>query len=101
MGFNSICVDSAEFVDAFLKSFGDRQVMRLDDVAAVCLGRRLSTEQQVVDLVIHKRRVTQRFEPLTFRYSFLSAVILFRVDFASEAEAVAFATAFDGKIVAY
>ena len=43
----------------------------------------------------------QRFEPAVFRYSFVSSAILFRVDFASEAEAAAFATAFDGKIVAY
>jgi hypothetical protein len=57
------------------------------------LAERMTTVQQWLD--------DQRFEPLTFRYSFLSAVILFRVDFESEAEAVAFATAFDGKIIAY
>jgi hypothetical protein len=34
---------------------------------------------------------------MVFRYSFVSSAILFRVDFASEAEAAAFATAFDGK----
>jgi hypothetical protein len=43
----------------------------------------------------------QRFEPLTFRYSFAASAIRFRVDFANEAEAVAFASAFDGKIVAH
>ncbi len=43
----------------------------------------------------------QRVEPMVFRYSFVSSAILFRVDFASEAEAAAFATAFDGKMVAY
>lgn len=43
----------------------------------------------------------QRFEPLTFRYSFVASAILFRVDFSSEAEAIAFATAFDGKIGAH
>ena len=43
----------------------------------------------------------QGVEPMVFRYSFVSSAILFRVDFASEAEAAAFATAFDGKIVAY
>ena len=43
----------------------------------------------------------QRFEPVVFRYSFVSSAILFRVDFASEAEAAAFATALDGRIVAY
>jgi hypothetical protein len=43
----------------------------------------------------------QRFEPVVFRYSFVSSAILFRVDFANEAEAAAFAAAFDGKVVAY
>ena len=43
----------------------------------------------------------QGVEPMVFRYSFVSSAILFRVDFASEAEAAAFATAFDGKMVAY
>jgi hypothetical protein len=43
----------------------------------------------------------QRFEPVVFRYSFVSSAILFRVDFASEAGAVAFATTLDGRIVAY
>jgi hypothetical protein len=41
----------------------------------------------------------QRFEPLTFRYTFETARILFRVDFALEAEAAAFARAFEGKLV--
>jgi hypothetical protein len=56
------------------------------------LAERMTTVQQWLD--------HERFEPLTFRYSFLSSAVLFRVDFAKEAEAAAFATAFDGKIVA-
>jgi len=37
--------------------------------------------------------------PLKFGYSLASVQVLFRVDFASEAEAAVFATAFDGAIV--
>jgi hypothetical protein len=40
----------------------------------------------------------QRFEPATFRYTFTSPGILVRVEFAVEAEAVAFAEAFDGQV---
>jgi hypothetical protein len=40
----------------------------------------------------------QRFEPATFRYTFTSPGILFRVEFTAEAEAVAFAKAFAGQV---
>jgi hypothetical protein len=40
----------------------------------------------------------ERFEPATFRYTFTSPGILVRVEFAVEAEAVAFAEAFDGQV---
>jgi hypothetical protein len=56
------------------------------------LAERMTTMRQWLD--------HQRFEPLTF-YSVASSAIRFRVDFANEAEAVAFASAFDGKTVAY
>jgi hypothetical protein len=39
----------------------------------------------------------QRFEPTVFRYTFTSPGIVFRVEFKVEAEAVAFAKAFDGQ----
>jgi hypothetical protein len=57
------------------------------------LAERMTTVQQWLD--------DRQFEPLTFRYSFVSSAILFRVDFAKVAEAAAFAMAFDGKIIAY
>ena len=57
------------------------------------LAERMTTVQQWLD--------DRQFESLTFRYSFVSSAILFRVDFAKEAEADAFAMAFDGKIIAY
>ena len=41
----------------------------------------------------------RRYEPATFRYTFCSGAILFRVDFPVEAEANEFATAFGGKLV--
>jgi hypothetical protein len=44
-----LLVDPAEFVDAFLQSLGDRQVVRFDDIAAIGLCRRLRAEQQVID----------------------------------------------------
>jgi hypothetical protein len=40
-----------------------------------------------------------RAEPSTFRYTFTSPGILFQVDFAVEAEAVAFAREFGGRLV--
>jgi hypothetical protein len=39
-------------VDAFLKSFGNPQVVWIDDVATIRLCRGLRSDQQVVDLVI-------------------------------------------------
>jgi hypothetical protein len=57
------------------------------------LAERMTTMRQWLD--------HQRFEPLTFRYSFAASAIRFRVDFANEGEAVAFDSAFDGKIVAH
>ena len=42
----------------------------------------------------------QRFEPSTFRYTFTSPGIVFRVDFDVEAEAAMFAKAFGGRVVA-
>ena len=41
-----------------------------------------------------------RFEPAAFRYSFAAARVLFHLDFAVNAEAVAFADAFGGKVMA-
>lgn len=40
-----------------------------------------------------------RFEPSTFHYRFTSAGVVFRVDFAVEAEATMFAKAFGGRII--
>ena len=42
---------------------------------------------------------SQKFMPLTFGYSLTSARVLFRIDFASETHADAFAKAFDGSII--
>jgi len=41
----------------------------------------------------------RRFEPATFRYAFAPHGIVWQVDFPVEAEAAAFATAFEGKLV--
>lgn len=41
----------------------------------------------------------QKTAPLTFGYSLTAARVLFRIDFASETHADAFAEAFDGSIV--
>jgi hypothetical protein len=46
-----LLIDPAEFVDALLKPLGDRQAMRLDDVAAIGRCRRLRTQQQAMDLI--------------------------------------------------
>jgi hypothetical protein len=40
----------------------------------------------------------QRFEPAVFRYTFTSPGMAFRVEFTVQAEAVAFAEAFDGQL---
>jgi hypothetical protein len=40
-----------------------------------------------------------RFEPSTFRYTFTAPGLLFRVDFADEAAAIAFAREFRGRVV--
>jgi len=41
----------------------------------------------------------RRLEPRTYRYEFASHGIICRVDFPVEAQAAAFATAFEGKFV--
>ncbi len=41
----------------------------------------------------------RRFEPSTFRYTFTAPGILFRVDFAVAAAAVAFAREFGGRVI--
>jgi hypothetical protein len=41
----------------------------------------------------------RRFEPLIFRYTFEHRGMLFRVDFAIQAEAVVFAKEFGGNVV--
>lgn len=40
----------------------------------------------------------RRFEPATFRFSFANPGIICRIDFPLEAEAAAFAAAFEGKL---
>ena len=47
-----ILVECAEGLDALLQTFGDRQVVGLDDVASIRLGSGLSTKQQIVDLLV-------------------------------------------------
>jgi hypothetical protein len=54
------------------------------------LAARLDTMWAWLDL--------QHFEPPTFRYTFASRGILFRVEFTVEAQALAFATAFGGQL---
>ena len=41
----------------------------------------------------------KRFEPASFRYRFGTGQILFQVEFAIEAQASAFAEAFEGRLV--
>ena len=62
---------------------------------------RLSDEDRLVETVEAMRTWLDaaNFVPTTFGYSLSSARILFRVDFTSEAQAVAFAKAFDGAVV--
>jgi hypothetical protein len=61
----------------------------------------LADEDRLVAMVMAMRTWLDEheFAPLKFGYSLASAQVLFRVDFASEAEAAVFATAFDGAIV--
>lgn len=42
----------------------------------------------------------RRFEPSTFRYTFVLSGILFQVDFASQTQAAAFASEFGGRAIA-
>ena len=42
----------------------------------------------------------RRFEPLTFRYTFEHPGMLFRIDFAIEVQAAAFAKEFGGCVIA-
>jgi hypothetical protein len=62
---------------------------------------RLSDENRLVETVEAMRTwlKAQEFVPSTFGYSLASTRVLFRVDFASEAQAAAFAKAFEGAIV--
>jgi hypothetical protein len=41
-----------------------------------------------------------RFEPPAFRYIFLSPAVLLRIDFTADDEAIAFASEFDGRVIA-
>ncbi len=41
----------------------------------------------------------ERYEPTTFRYTFEPPGVLFQVDFTTEAEAAAFAKAFQGVVI--
>ena len=65
-----------------------RVEIRLPDENA--LTARMATMQEWLD--------HQRFEPAVFRYTFEPPGILFRVEFTVQAEAVAFAKAFDGQV---
>ena len=49
-----LLVELSELVNALLQPLGDRQVERVDDVAAVGLRRRLSADQEVVDLAVEE-----------------------------------------------
>jgi len=49
----------------------------------------------------HWYEIARAAEPVSFDTSFHSSGIRLRVDFSSEVEAIAFATAFDAKISAY
>jgi hypothetical protein len=62
---------------------------------------RLADEDRLVAMVTAMRTWLdeQEFAPLTFGYSLASARVLFRVDFAREAEAAVFAAAFDGAVI--
>jgi len=45
-------IDMLEFVDALLQSFGDRQIERLDDVAAVRLRGSPAANEEVIDFLV-------------------------------------------------
>ena len=62
---------------------------------------RLLDENRLVETVETMRTwlKAQEFVPSTFGYSLASTRVLFRVDFASEAQAAAFAKAFEGAVV--
>jgi hypothetical protein len=59
-------------------------------IAEDALTARMATMREWLD--------HQRFEPAVFRYTFTSPGILFRVEFTLEAQAEAFAKAFDGQV---
>ena len=60
----------------------------------------LADENRLVETVEAMRTWLhdKEFAPLTFGYSLASTRVLFRVDFANQAEAGAFAAAFQGAI---
>jgi len=63
---------------------------------------RLADEDSLVETVEAMRAwfIDRQFTPAKFSYSLASARTLFQIDFAIEAEAAAFAAAFDGTVVA-
>jgi nucleotide-binding universal stress UspA family protein len=60
----------------------------------IALAMRISARLAAVRQWLHRCRS----EPSTFRYIFLSPAVLLRIDFPAEAEAVAFARQFGGRI---
>ena len=45
-------IQLAECVNVLLKPWGDRQVVRLNDVPIVCAGDCLATNEEIVDLLV-------------------------------------------------
>ena len=62
---------------------------------------RIADENAVTDRMNTMREWLdhRRFEPSIFRYTFDGTGLVFLVDFKLEAEAIAFAQAFDGRLV--
>lgn len=61
---------------------------------------RVIREEAIVDTMETMRTWLdhKHCEPMTFRYSFTGGGVVFRVDFADERAAAAFALAFDGTL---
>jgi hypothetical protein len=62
---------------------------------------RVIGEESIVDAMETMRTWLdhKHYEPATFRYTFTSGGVVFRVDFTNETAAADFATAFQGKLL--
>jgi hypothetical protein len=65
----------------------------------VCIQEREENALTAKMAVMREWLDHRRFEPSTFRYTFTSSDIAFRVEFSVEAEAAMFAKEFGGRVV--